>query len=640
MIQKYLSIFFALLFCGGALATELNGDQPAYAVANIPSLLLESANTVVRYDGLTFMANTEGSITTVKVVKTILNKQSKDKEVAIYYDAKSKIRKLKASLYDANGKLIRKIGKDEIRDNSAISSFSIYEDNRYKYIDFSYGEYPYTLTYEYERQESEVLFYPSWYFISSTNTAVEKSVFEIQVEEGIEIDYRVYNCGFQPAIKTSGAYKVYSWEAHRMPVIKTEKYSEKFAHQVPMIKIVPKNISIDGLKGDLSNWKSYGAFMYQLNANRDGLSPEMKTLIHELIKEAETDAEKIEILYRYMQDNMRYVSVQLGIGGWQTFDAQYVEKNKYGDCKALTNFMKSMLKEVNIKAYAALIKNDRSIPKFEDDFAGPDGFNHVVLNIPSEDCWLECTSKEYPVNYLGSSNSNRKALLLTPEGGKMVNTPAYTAKDNLKTSTATIQIDEQGAALIKNTIRAYGLVHEQYKIDQSEYREEDIHRYFVKTNEQLPTFEINDLQFNETEERPESKLTYDISVKNYGNKMGKRFFIPLNCLNPFDRVPKKVEERQLPIRIWNPFTHSDDYKIKFPEGFEIESIPEDHLELETEFGSYSLKVSKEDDRVRYQRKLQIYQVSLPAERYNDLREFYKKVSKLEKMKMVLVKKKT
>ncbi|NJK82774.1 MAG: transglutaminase domain-containing protein [Saprospiraceae bacterium] len=102
-----------------------------------------------------------------------------------------------------------------------------------------------------------------------------------------------------------------------------------------------------------------------------------------MTEEAKSNKEKIAILYRFLQDNMRYVSVQLGIGGWQTYDAQYVEQNKYGDCKALSNFMKAMLKTLDIPAYTAAVYGDsRGVPlEAEEDFSFP-LFNHVIYIFP------------------------------------------------------------------------------------------------------------------------------------------------------------------------------------------------------------------------------------------------------------------
>ena len=99
----------------------------------------------------------------------------------------------------------------------------------------------------------------------------------------------------------------------------------------------------------------YGILMNRLYEGRDILTPEVKSEIRALTANATSDTEKVHIVYDYLQKNTRYVSVQLGIGGWQPFDAEYVYENKYGDCKALTWFMKSMLETIGIKSYPALV---------------------------------------------------------------------------------------------------------------------------------------------------------------------------------------------------------------------------------------------------------------------------------------------
>ncbi len=72
--------------------------------------------------------------------------------------------------------------------------------------------------------------------------------------------------------------------------------------------------------------------------------------VHELTDHLTDKRQKVFALYDYLQKNTRYISVQLGIGGWQPFPADYVATKRYGDCKALSNFMVALLKEAGIKA--------------------------------------------------------------------------------------------------------------------------------------------------------------------------------------------------------------------------------------------------------------------------------------------------
>src|SRR5574342_1196313 len=105
----------------------------------------------------------------------------------------------------------------------------------------------------------------------------------------------------------------------------------------------------------MNSWQDFGKFIYALKQGRDELPPEIKQKVHELTDGIADTKEKINVLYGYMQKNTRYVSIQLGIGGWQPFDAKYVAKKGYGDCKALSNYMYSILKEAGIKSYYAVI---------------------------------------------------------------------------------------------------------------------------------------------------------------------------------------------------------------------------------------------------------------------------------------------
>src|SRR5579863_10407875 len=147
-----------------------------------------------------------------------------------------------------------------------------------------------------------------------------------------------------------------------------------------------------------------------------------------------------------MQQKTHYVSVQMGIGGWRPFTAADVDKDGYGDCKALVNYTKALLKSVDINSYYCVVYgNTEEKLSLRDDFASLQG-NHVILCLPfkNDTTWLECTDQKIPLGFLGDFTDDRTVLAFTPEGGKLMHTPKYTTDENLEKRKANFVIDQEG----------------------------------------------------------------------------------------------------------------------------------------------------------------------------------------------------
>src|SRR6185312_11941569 len=129
--------------------------------------------------------------------------------------------------------------------------------------------------------------------------------------------------------------------------------------------------------------------------------------------------------------NTHYVGIELGIGGWQPFDAASVYKQRYGDCKALANYMVALLKEAGIHAYPVLIRAGADADPIDTDIAC-NQFNHVIAAALAgrDTVWLECTSQTLPPGYLSSFTADRNGLLLDDSGGHLVHTPVYGLPEN------------------------------------------------------------------------------------------------------------------------------------------------------------------------------------------------------------------
>ena len=628
-MKQYLSTVFFLICSFSAFA-----NNPNYAVSNIPDSLLENVHTVIRFEHKKFNVQTIGKATEkIKAVITIINDKSNYDDLKVYYDQFTQVGKIKARIYDANGDKLRDIKKSEINDYAAFDGFSIYNDLRLKHIDFTYGSYPYTIEYEYEVNHNGLQSYASW-VPQQYKTSIESSIFELTLPENMDFRYKAFNLPLSPQIMRNNGQKSHTWQLQQKVVVSKESNTPDTYHPLPILRTLPNDFEVDGYKGNMETWQSFGQFMYELNNNRDNLSPAMVKKVKELTANATTDQEKINILYKYLQENMRYVSVQLGIGGWQTFDASYVEGNKYGDCKALTNFMKGMLKTAGIKAYASLIVAGDQHIEIKEDFTTP-YFNHVILYVPKEEQWLECTSTNNPVNYLGSNTENRPTLLITEQGGVLTKTPSIT--NNSQIGKTSIAIGEDGSAIVKCATKLTGKLHEVFRYITNNYSQEDQEKWFSR-NQAFSTFEIEALNLTVEDNASEAGCEYAIKVNRYASKAGKRLFVPMNLVNQMKRSLPKDESREQPVEFKLGYEDSDEISFQLPSSYKIESLPKSIEKITSPYGTYSVEIIEKEDKVVYKRHLKINAVTVPAEEYNSLREFYKKVTKMDKIKLVLVRK--
>ncbi|RMF31360.1 MAG: DUF3857 domain-containing protein [Bacteroidetes bacterium] len=624
-----------LLFwlCGFLSAQEL----PDLSLAALSPQLLEGADAVIRYDyARCEVEGFDGMKVSYRFAVTRLRPRAPYDELSFPYDLFTKINKLRIYLYDASGRLVRKLDRDELEDYSSFDGFSLFDDTRYKYARVTHTQYPYTVVYELEKTFRNWGLPEPWSFQPRPRTAVETSRYELVVPAGYGFRWEVHNLELEPEIIEEGNRKRYVWEARHLAPLPVEPYAPPLLERIPYLTIAPERFVIQGYEGSLASWKDFGEFMDNLNRDRNNLSPEMKARLAALLDGVEDEREKVVRLYRFLQQNLRYVSVQLGIGGWQAFDAQYVEKNGFGDCKALTWFMKSMLEEQGIPSFPALVRaGEEDFLRLEKGGVPNLGFfNHVILHLPTLDAWLECTSNYVPPFYLGTFTDDRSVLLITDEGGKLAHTPPLDPALNAARAHTTVVLTPSGAAEVRYEARLSGSYFEDYLgVEHSDPRELERH-FLSQTSLRSPLIER--LRCQPRQERPEALLEARLEVPTFASRAGKRLFLPLNPVNVFEEVPPELPTRALPVVVPRSFVEEDSILIRLPEGFQVESLPKEPLLLQSDFGEYRLEVSREPGAVRVRRLFRMEAVERPPEAYEALRAFLKSVAKNDRRKMVLV----
>ena len=629
-------IFLLLVVVSSSLPI-FSQENPLLISLLLPSELTQNANAVIRWDDANIEIKAYNKMLyTNKRIVTILNSSGDSKHGArIYYNANTNIKKLEVKIYDAFGKEIKKFRKGDFEDVSAVSGGTLYSDNRVKYINYTPTAYPYTVLFETEVEYRSTAFFPGWIPIEGYFTSTQNSDYKITNTAGVPIKIKTSNFD-EFGIEQIGDYQ---FSARNLSGLKYEVYSPDFSKFAPVLKASLIDFDMEGVKGVNNDWQDFGQWMNdKLIKGTEVLPEKVKQDIKSLTANANTNVDKAKIVYQYMQDKTRYISVQIGIGGWKPMLASDVDRLGYGDCKGLSNYTKALLDEAGVESYYAIIYGDRGIRNIDASFSSVQG-NHAVLCIPTESdyIWLECTSQTTPFGYNANFTDDRDALVITPEGGKIVHTTVYKTEDNLLDTKASVTLSETGDVSATIASKSFGTQYGYHEgIQKQSQKEQKLHYkdYWSYIN----GLDINSMEY--AVDRDQIIFTENIGVKaeRYASKTGNRLLLQPNMFNRTETAPQRYQERKIPFEMERGFTDIDEYEITIPDTLEVEALMED-VNIKNEFGEYVASISlNENHKLIYKRKFVVNKGAYKKEDYESFRKFWLDVVKYDKAKIVLISK--
>jgi len=622
--------------------TAQAGDERKYPVSAIPEELRKDVNVVFRVDETIFTINSRSTAThKVHQVITILNDNAKRfAQEHIFYDKLSKVTDLKAAVYDAEGSLIRRLKNSEIKDYSAFDGFSLYSDNRIKFVDQTQGTYPYTVEIEYSVELKSLYYVPDFIVLPSERSSVEYSRYQLIFPKELEPRFKVTAIDVAPVKETlSNGMESVSWILKNVKPILYDPHGPDRMEYLPHIDAAPTLFEYDSYAGNMQSWDQFGQWIISLNKGRDVLPEATRQKVKSLTSAAKTDEEKVKILYEYLQSKTRYVSIQLGIGGYQPFEATVVDQTGYGDCKALSNYMVAMLKEIGIKANYTLIRAGENRSKIDESFPSLQ-FNHAIVSVPNngDTLWLECTNQSNPFGYQGRFTGDRKALVVTDNGAKIVNTIKYPGEQNVQNRTADVYVDAQGDAKAKVKTTYAGLQYENDHLDFVLNGEFDDQKKWVQSNTQIPSFDLVSFKMtNHKNKVPSAVVDQELVLKRLSSVSNKRLFLTPNLMNRSTFIPEKVESRKTNVVLRNAYVDNDTIRYHLPEGIYPEVLPEP-VKITSRFGEYENRIEMDAGSVVYVRRMKMKKGEFPRESYQELIDFYRAVNKADNSKIVFLNK--
>ncbi len=627
-------LLVSLLLCMASL-THAQTSSKLISIT-IPANLKEDANAVIRkHDVMVEIKDIDNVSITEDRIVTVFNQSGMNNVNAYqHYSDTWQIKDLKAIIYDALGNEIVTFKERDFRDASAVDGGTLYADDRVKHLDYIPRNFPVTIHYTSNSNVESTAFLPEWRPIESFYCSTESSSYKISNPGNIPLKFKEMNFEGFNVQRIDDLY----YQAANLSAIKNEVYRPDFNTYVPRVKFALKEFVMEGVQGYNNDWQDFGKWMYdELLVDTRELPEEVKEHIKSLTRDATTDDEKARIVYQFVQNRSRYISVQVGIGGWKPIDAAEVHKMAYGDCKGLTNYTKALLDVVGVTSHYAAIYGGADKKSMDTDFSMTEG-NHDILYLPElggeKDYWLECTSKNAPFGFMGDFTDDRDALVMFPEGGKLVHTTTYPTSQNTQITNGKFVLDKNGKLSGSAVIKTQGVQY-SWRSDISTKSTTDQKKSYLDFWSHLNGLNINSVDNSADKSIPEFNENVELEVDSYSSKTGDLLLFQPVILNRHNKELPVYEKRQFEIEVERGYIDTDYYELNFVEGLTVDALP-DPVDLKTKYGNYSLKVLIQDENtLSVERHLEMVPGIFDSEEYEDFRAFRTAIIKHDNSRGVL-----
>ena len=599
----------------------------------------QSLNAVIECHEASFDVASPSSATyNVHVRVNILDAEASDiGEAYIYTDDFRSLTAFSAKI-ESGGKTIKKYKMSDLK-TAPLGGGGI-SDATVSYIQ-PVAPVPYTVEYSYEvTYKNGFISFPSFIPLSDPLVALVEARYTIDVPAGTEIMYESSN---EPSVEKGKSDK-YTWNFSSVKPYVYEHMMPGIFEFLPYAYAAPKAFTYAKTSGIQDGWKSSGLWLYGLQKDVCTAPEALSAKVAELTAGMQNDRQKINALYSYLRESTRYVSIQLGIGGLKPFPAEQVMKTGFGDCKALSVYMQTMLAEAGIKSEYFIVDTGKS--DLLDGIYSVGQMNHAMLCVPMQEdtLWVECTNPRLPLGYRHTDIAGHEVVLIGPEGGKKVRARQYPDSLRVSKESVSVVLNADGSASCVGS-RSLKLDSVEPYVGFSSLPAKTQFNAIMGANALNPAdFRIisindnfNDWMFMEDGEEyvPQMKIDYSFNAIDYAKVSGDRMFVQLN---PFAK--QVYSDRKARIHDYvrrRGSTIIDSVSLTIPEGYAIESMPESGT-IECQFGELSTEVRVDDNVVSVTQTLKLHSGRYPKEEYASYRTFAKDVSKAYSSKIVLIKK--
>ena len=631
---------FALLLGFGTTAEAWGPPQWVQAQVNAPTPEHdEKANGVLLYSETVLNVRPNGKLLRLdRRAYRILRPDGRDLGIVrVDLDEQTKLNSLHAWSLPATGKGYD-VGERDALETSlpGVQNGELMSDVRTKLLRIPAAEPGNIVAYEWEIEERPYQLTDEWLF--EDTVPVRETHYTLQLPPGWSYKVTWLNHSEQAA-GPSGTGT--TWALQNLKAIEVEERMPPWRGIAGrmVVSLQPPN----GMPRGFSSWSEMGRWYQDLARGRTEPSAQIKQKVAELTQGSTTALDKMKRLAAFVQDDIRYVAIELGIGGLQPHSAADVFTHRYGDCKDKVTLLKSMLAEIGIGSDYFIINTERGA--ITRDTPANLGFNHVILAITlpagvedpsllavSQDTqrgrilFFDPTDPMTPFGNLRGSLQANYGLLITPDGGVLTSTPQLPGRLNSIERTANMTLDENGT--LRGDIREVWTgdrASEQRAIARASSQDTDrIKPVEAVAAESFTSFDIVKAVVTavRVNDRP-VEWTYSVEAPHYAKSAGELILVrPRLVGSKTSGLLETAHPRHFPIEFRGAERDSDVFEIELPGKYVVDELPPP-VNADFGFVAYQSKTEAVGHKLRYTRTFEVRDLSVPVDKADQLKKFYR-----------------
>lgn len=551
-------------------------------------------------------------------------------------------------LVDAKARITRPDGTEQTFSLSDMADLPSVDSALYsstRYVARSFGDLPAGTVVQWQIEVDWEN--PTWLvhrFGFGARAPVKEARLEVELPEGWRAEHATMRAwqkeAWAPEVVPGDGVTRLVWARRDLPAVEAEPLAPDLADVVPMV-YVRLNAWTEGgqPKTGFGSLEDYARWMYEVQSGTHAVSPAMKEQVQQILRDAPADpSEQARLLYEWVQSQIRYVSVQIGMGGWRPHEAQAVFEHGYGDCKDKANLLRAMLQVAGIDSHLVELYSHRGVPR-PFVLPGVGNGNHAILavHLPDRTVLADPTERTVPFGALPPRDQGAHVLVIHPERPEVQVTPQAGPADNTKRLRIDLTVPPRGVAT-KGTVQletrgsfAWYLRHSTITGAKGEI-DDLFERWDWMRGSQAKDVHIDVSDAHQV--RAEAKIT----VRSLGTEAGERLiFRPAELLYSPGRSLTSARRTQ-PVVFTEPVTRHTIVRLDLA-GAEVGALP-GPTEVRSEFGRFVQTWSQDEGAIVVDSRFERTTRYVPAARYAELRRFLDAVVAARSQQVVIRRKPT